>query len=155
MLVIAQFYYEYLVIAHLLYLCSCHGYIIGNRDGIGISNLRLSCAFCFYVYCLHVTTKRLTELTLCACAVFVPSLRAEAFHSRVHRMDCTGWHSARCQHGALSLHLLKHLDYSQDVTTTTSEKPLLVHRVILKQFSWLFDGACKGFFILIKLHKCT
>ena len=40
------------------------------------------------------------------------------------------------------------------VTTTTSEK-LVVHRVILKQCSQLFDGACKGFFILKKLHKCT
>ena len=44
------------------------------------------------------------------------------------------------------------------VTANTSERPLLVNRVILQQCSRLFDRACKnlkGFFILKKLHKCT
>ena len=59
--------------------------------------------------------------------------------------------------------LLKDLDnqYSQlhvfplTITVTTSERPLLVRWVILNQWSQLIEGACKGFFILKKQHKCT
>ena len=40
-------------------------------------NLQLLCTVRFSVYYLRVTTKWLTEMTQCACVVFVPSLRTD------------------------------------------------------------------------------
>ena len=49
-----------------------------SPSSVGLAQAQL-CAFHFSVYCLCVTTKQLTEVTLCACVVFVPSLRAHPF----------------------------------------------------------------------------
>ena len=71
----------------------------------------------FTIYYLHVITKRLTEVTLHACVVTKsrhPSVVGA--YCSIHRMDCTGEHSARCQRGTLPPGLLKLHVFSLAVT---------------------------------------
>ena len=103
-----------------------HYYVIDNRDGIGLGIrndviYEKLCLFHFFLYHLHFTTKRLTEVTLCACVVFVSLLKADVLPQSIlnlpqYTQNGLQWLTCCQECGALPPGSLKDLYYKQLAT---------------------------------------